>query len=287
MGVDYSGTKAAPRLDLGAAVMEFVDQASDFIGTRVAPVFKTKVKKANYSAITRETLTQTADTKRAARSNYNRGSAGAKDKSFSCEENGFEVPLDDSERALYATDFDAELAAVKIGTGIVLRNQEVRIATKLLDTAVFTGAALYTDVSAAPWTTAASDAIAQIRAARSKVRANCGMPANYVAMSATNRDRLIALTVVKDAVKYTSRTTEQELINALADLLGVQYVLVANSIKNSAKEKTDVCQCGHLVRNVCFRWCACAEWPGSIAAVCRTYILMDSRLPGERGSRAI
>jgi len=236
-GIDYSGSRATPRLDLGAAVMEFMQQDSDYIGTKVFPVFPTKVKKATFPAITRETIAQTGDTKRSARSNYNRGSFGAKDKTYSCEENGWESPVDDSERNMYASDFDADLTATKIALGVVLRNQEKRIADKLFSTSTFTGAALYTDISgSAPWATVTSKVIAAVRAAKQKVRANCGLLPNAIVMSATNRDRLIALDEVKDAIKYTSRTTEQELINALADLLGVKYVLVGNAIKNSAKE---------------------------------------------------
>ena len=68
------------------------------------------------------------------------------------------------------------------------------------------------------------------------MRANCGMMPNALIMSAINRDRLTSLTVVKDAIKYTSRTTDQELINALADLMGVKYIFFANAIKNTAKE---------------------------------------------------
>jgi hypothetical protein len=46
---------------------------------------------------------------------------------------------------------------------------------------------------------------------------------------------LKALTVVKDAIKYTSRLTDEELTNAIADLFGVKKVLVGNGIYNSAK----------------------------------------------------
>ena len=93
MSVDYSGSRAVPRLDLGAAVYEFADQSDEFVGTRLFPVFKAPLKTAKFSAITRDTLTQIGDTKRAMRGNYNRGSVGAKDNQYACEENGWENPL--------------------------------------------------------------------------------------------------------------------------------------------------------------------------------------------------
>ena len=44
MGVDYQGTRAVPRLELGEAVKEFTQQQNEFIGTQVLPIFGTKKK---------------------------------------------------------------------------------------------------------------------------------------------------------------------------------------------------------------------------------------------------
>ncbi len=234
--MDQVGTRATPRLDLGAAMLEYVEQPEEFITTKVLPIFKTPKKKANYPAITRESLTQKADTKRGSGGNYNRGSIGQKDKSFSCEERGFEIPLADDDRALFKTDFDAELASAKAATRIVKVAQEVRTATLVFNTSTFTGAALYTDNSGAPWDNIASDVIAHVRAAKRKVRTNCGLIANALILSDLNIDRLKASTVIKDAIKYVARLTDAELRNALADLLGVKYIIEATAIYNSSKK---------------------------------------------------
>ena len=234
---DYSGTRATPRLDLGVALMEFLDQQSDFIGPQAFPVFKSNLKSAAYSAITRESLAQTGDTKRSQRGNYNRGSFGAKDKTFACVENGWEQPLSDDERKLYSRDFDAEFAATKIAEGVVLRNQEARIAAKVFDTAVFTGSSLYLDVSSsAPWTTVGSAIKSTITAGKAAMRANCGMLPNALILNYTNVERLKATTEIKDAIKYTSFPSDDMLFSALASYFGVKKVLVGNAIKNSAKE---------------------------------------------------
>ncbi|MFH1385113.1 MAG: hypothetical protein ABIH47_09175 [Candidatus Omnitrophota bacterium] len=236
MGVDYSGSRATPRMDLGVAMLEFVETVNEFIGTRVLPLFRTNKQKSTFSAITRESITRDADTKRAKRGSYNRDSFGAKDKSYACEEHGLEGPLDDAERQMYASDFDAELMTTKIVTRRVLQAQEKRVADMVFNTSTFTGAALYTDNSSAPWDAAASDAIAQVRAAKSIVRSNCGMLANALILSETNVDRLKANTGIKDAIKYVARLTDQELMNALADIFGLEYLIVGKAIRNSAKE---------------------------------------------------
>jgi len=88
MGVEYSGTRATPRMDLGVAVMEYVEQENEFIGTQILPIFRTQKQKSVFPAITRESITRDADTKRATRGNYNRDGFSAKDKSYSCQEHG-------------------------------------------------------------------------------------------------------------------------------------------------------------------------------------------------------
>lgn len=235
-GIVQSGSIATPRLDLGAALMEFIDNQSDFIGTKVFPIFKSKVKSAYYSAITRETLAQTGDTKRSTRGNYNRGNFGTKDKSFACIEHGWEQPLGDDERKLYATDFDAELVASKIAENVVLRAQEARIADAVFNTSTFTGAAYYTDNSGTPWSTASTDIKGQVDAAKAKIRQNCGITPNALIFNYTTLGRIKANTNIKDAVKYTSFPSDELLQNALSAYFGVKYIIVAKAIKNSAKE---------------------------------------------------
>ncbi len=236
MGVDYAGQRATPRMDLGVAVMEYVEQEKEFIGTNVLPIFKTQKQKSVFPAITRESITRDADTKRATRGNYNRDGFSAKDKSYNCQEHGLEGALDDSERAMYASDFDSEIVTTKITTRRVLQAQEKRIADVLFDTNVFTGSALYTDNSANPWSNIATKVIKQIRDAKAKIRANCGIMPNALVMSSTNIERLKANTEIVDLIKYTSRPTDAEVRTALADLFGIKYIFEGKAIRNTAKE---------------------------------------------------
>lgn len=236
MGVNWSGTRATPRLDLGAAVMEYMDGENGWIGTKALPVFKTQEKEASYTAITRETITKDADVKRAKRANYNRDGFEAEDKTFNCEEYGQEMPLDDGERRLYASDFAGDLVSSKIAARRVMAAQEKRIADLILNTTTFTGATLYTDYSGAPWDTAGSDVLAQINAVKELVRANCGMPANAVIMGRANLERLMLNTGIKNAISYTAIPTYDQMKQALAGLFGVRWILVGDAVRNSANE---------------------------------------------------
>jgi len=233
---DYQGTRAIPRLELGEAALEFIQAQDEFIGTKVLPIFPTKKKASIFPAITRESITRDADTKRAPRGNYNRDSFQAKDRQYACEEHGLEGPLDDSEREMYASDFDSELTTVQIVTRRVLQAQEKRIASAVFDTTTFSGVDLFTDYSAEPWDNASSDVIAQVREVREKVRKNCGMDPGSLIMSKANIDRLLANSGIKGAIQYVARLTEAEILNALADILGVKKIVVGKGIYNSAKE---------------------------------------------------
>lgn len=236
MGVEYSGTRAVPRMDLGAAVMEYVEQENEFIGTRVLPVFRTQKQKSVFPAITRESITRDADTKRATRGNYNRDGFSAKDKSYNCQEHGLEGALDDSERSMYESDFDAALVTTKITTRRVLQAQEKRIADVIFSTSTFSGNSLYTDNSASPWDNIATKVIEQIRAAKAKVRKNCGIVPNALILSSTNIERLKANTEIVDLIKYTSRPTDAEIRQAFADLFGIKHIFEGKAIRNTAKE---------------------------------------------------
>lgn len=236
MGIQQSGSRATPRLDLGAAVMEFIDQQKNFIGIQVAPVFKSPIKKATFNAITRECLTKDVDTKRAMRGNYNREGIITEEKSFDCEEHGLEGALDDGERKLYARDFDAELVTVQQITGLLLLSQEKRHAASLFNTSTFTGSALYTDVSSAPWDAVGSDAVGQVKSGREKIRQNCGIDSVSLVCSKTNIDRLLLNTAIKAAIAGVKVVTEAEILAQLAAILGVEKIYTGKAIRNTANK---------------------------------------------------
>lgn len=236
-GVNYSGPRAVPRLELGVAMLEFMDDPNNgFIGTQVAPIFRTLKKEGKYPAITRESITRDADTKRGPRGNYNRDGFEVKDKEFACVEHGLEGPLDDSKRALYASDFNAELNLTNIITRRLLQGQEKRIADIVMNTTTFSGSDLFKSYDSDPWTDVSADVITHIKDARKQVRTNCGMEPNTLIMSRTNLDRLLINTGIKDSIKYVARLTEQEIKNALADILGISRIVIGSSIRNTAKE---------------------------------------------------
>jgi len=236
MGIEHSGTRTTPRMDLGQAVLEFIVKRSEFIGLQALPLFEAQLKAAVFNAITRESLTKIPVTKRAPGGNYNRLNFETAEKNFSCVEHGLEGPLDDGEKKLYANDFSAELVTVEQITGLILLAQELRIATALFNTGTFTGAARYTDYSTAPWDNIATSILGQVRAAKEKVRQSTGMMPNTIIFSETNLNRIKLNTEIKDAIKYTTKLTDDELFAAFGALVGIKKVLVGKAVRNTSNK---------------------------------------------------
>lgn len=253
---DY-GTYAKPRLALAQALMQYPTNGYGLIGMRALPPFMSPVKTGAYTAITRASILRARDVKRAPKSIYNRDTYEGADVSFNCAEYGQEQALDDSERALYMSDFEGELVTAAMARDILLREQEKRVAAALQNTSTFTGSALYTDNSGTPWSTAGTDIVAQVDAARDKVRANSGLEANAVVMSVGHRTNIKKNTGIKAALQYVARATEAEILGALADLFGVRYVLMGGGAKNTAAE--------NATASISDIWSTLYVWVGVIA----------------------
>jgi len=230
------GQRATPRLDLGAAFMQYMQNNNDFIGLNVFPIFGSQLMAAYFPAITRESMLRRATTKRAPGGKYNRDGFETVDIPFSCVENGLEGVVDDAKRNLYQSSFDAELVHTQILGRRLLIEQEVRIKTSVINTTVFTGTPFFKDNSGTPWTTVGTDVRSHVTFAREKVRSNCGMSPNALIITQNNLDALKVNTQITDAIKYTARLTDAEIINALADFFGIQKVLIAKAVYNGAKE---------------------------------------------------
>lgn len=231
----YSGTHAMPRLDLGVAFEEFSPEGIDFVGTQVLPIFETERREAKFSAITRESILRTQDTKRALKSAYNRDDYEAEDKSYECWEHGVEQLVDDVERAMYANDFDADMHAVQIGKLRLMITQEQRYASLLFNTGTWTGASLYTDLTN-DWDGTDATPIDDVQAAKEKVRTLVGIEARAMLIGKVTLNNLLKHADVVDNIKYTVIPTMAAKRAALAALLDIDEMFVGNGVYNSAAE---------------------------------------------------
>lgn len=230
-------TSAILRPDLGALAYEYSMNAAKqgFIGSLVLPPFYTPLKNAQYPVIPAEAILEVADTQRAARSAYARGDWEFVMENYSCSENGWEEPLDDTEAEHFRNYFDAETVAVERATSIVLRSMERRVAKKVMDTKVFTNAA-----AKAAWNNYGSaDPLADVSAGKATFRHTVGLQPNALIMDKDVFDHISLCEAVIERVKYTSPNAIRGALTVeqLKAYFGVEHLLVAGAVYNSSAKK--------------------------------------------------
>jgi hypothetical protein len=226
------------RPDLGAIAYEYNLEASQrgFIGLSLLPIFDVPLQSSDYPVIPLEALLKIPDTKRAPRSDYARGDWEFEMGTYACEEHGWEEVVDDVEARLYARFFDAEEVATKRAVDILLRGQEARIASMLMNTSNITNTS---DVSVAWNTSATATPQADVETAKAAMRASSGLAPNKIAMSKKVFDTVLITKEIKDAFRYTNPIElggEEVKRRLLAQYFGVDEVLVGGAIKDSAKK---------------------------------------------------
>lgn len=224
------------RPDLGSIAFEYMLEASrmGFIGLQVMPIFEVPEQSADYPKIPIESLLKLPDTKRAAGGGYNRGDWEFETGTYSCEEHGWEEPVDDTEALLYRRFFDAEEIATMRAMDILLRSHEKRVASAVFNTANITGTAAVTT----EWSTVATATPkADVKAGKDAMRAASGLEPNSLVISKKVFDNLLMSTEIKSYLQYTMphlMSTFEQQKQLLARYLDVAQVLVGNAIYDSA-----------------------------------------------------
>lgn len=233
---------ATLRPDLGQGIEAF-DLAADragFIGLRVLPVLEVAVSAGSYGQIPMAQLLQNRETARAARTGYSRGDWTFEPKTFATSEHGAEEVIDDKERAMYRNYFDAEMIAAMRARDIVLRNYEKRVAGKVMDTSVWTGASKTTAVSKKWSSHADATPITDVEAAKIIFWENCGLWPNALILNRLVYNDIRQCAQILDRITSAGagdsilpgRITE----NQIAQAFDLPFVLVAGGAQNTAKE---------------------------------------------------
>jgi hypothetical protein len=230
------GTYSVPRADLGAAWEEYSTSLGDFVADQALPVFRTQQKAAKYSALSAESILQDVDAKRAPRATYNRIHSKLADMSYACEEFGFEHIVDDSERRLFASDFDAEMVATKITTRALMLQREKRASSLLFNTTTWTGASLFLDTAVTWATVATSTPVNDVTTAAKTVKDNCGTWPNALILNYTNLTFLLQSTQIANKFPGAPLITWDMLKSAMASIFGLTKLIVAGAARNSADE---------------------------------------------------
>lgn len=230
-------TNAIIRPDLGVLAYEYSLGAATqgFIGHQVLPPFNTVLQSSQYPVIPAEAILETADTQRAPRTAYARGDWEFDFKDYTCKENGWEEPLDDTEAALFSRYFDAETVAVQRATLMVLRSQERRVAAKVMDTNTFSNAP-----AAHAWNSYAdADPLADVNKAKEHFRYSVGLKPNALIMDEDVLKHISMCDAVMDRIKYSSpNAIRGELtLEQLKAYFSVPTIIVAGAVYNKAAKR--------------------------------------------------
>jgi hypothetical protein len=166
-------SSATIRPDLMDAVREYGNGLnSQFMATDVLPIAGTAFQSGTFGVLPIENLTnQSTAGKRAPGSGYNRQQSNIETSNYTCEEYGFEEPIDDGEAKRMGIYFDAELAATQINEFRLRRAQEVRAAALLFNASNFSG---YTGSVSTEWSNVAGTPYNDIQDTILTIKQNVG-----------------------------------------------------------------------------------------------------------------
>lgn len=233
----HTGSVAIPKPWVAKALMEWTPDDQVYAADKVLPMSGVQVQDGTLPIVQREDMLRIENTELSPGATYGRVEFREKGLQFHCVKNGLEAQITDEDRALYKTAFDVELVKAKQVKTMLAMKRESRVAAAVFS-ASWTGggATLYTDVTAAPWTTVGSDVFSQVEAAVQQVRLNCGMLPNALIMNTTNISRLTANTVIRARYPGAGIITRQMLTDTMAALFGIQTIIECGAVYSSAAE---------------------------------------------------
>jgi len=226
---------AYPREDLADALHEFDFSGEGFVASDVLPDRPVQKEAAYISVVTRENLKRAVVVHKNGAA-FNRINLALEDMSYVCKDYGLESVLTDRDRANYATDIDGESETVMQVKHHLLIEKEIRAKDLLFNTTTWAGATLFTDVSAAPWDAAASDAIAHVLAAKEKVRALTGVNPDSMLIGAKTMANLLGNTGIKARFPGALLLTELMIRQNMANIFGLANLYVGGKVYDSAAE---------------------------------------------------
>jgi len=152
-----------------------------------------------------------------------------------------EIALTDEDRATYETDYDAEYESVQSVTRKMYIEREVRVAAAMFNTTTWPSgtAALFTDNSASPWDNIATTIIAQVIAAKTRVRLNCGVMPDTMLIGQTSLENLLLNTQIRAQFPGANLITLAMIQQALGAIFGLQNLIVGRVGYDSADEGLD------------------------------------------------
>lgn len=237
-----SPSTAVLRYDLSLRFSEFSEELArrGFIGLQVLPPIAVAEQSAKALRMPLEAiLLAVEDTLRAPKAGYREGDFQWEEFGYATEDHGVTEIVDDRQIRMYGSILQAEVVNRNRAVQRVALAYEAGVASKVFNATTWTGAALTTALdNAARWSAKAdADPVLDIDAAKEKVIASCGHPANAIIMSDYTWLQLVRTDRIEELVKYNGATDPTAIRRAnaqLADLFDVEKIIVSRAgVKNT------------------------------------------------------
>lgn len=166
---------------------------------------------------------------------YAEGGFGMSTDTYATEQWGLSKPVADEEVATSQAPGESLITTTNRWlSGRALIRKERLFATAFFGTSIWT-----TDkTNATKWSTT-STPVDDVRTAKRTISQLTGMNPNLMICGEIVEDRLLTNAAIIDRLKYTRAATINEMRAALAATLGIDRILVAQAIYNSANENAD------------------------------------------------
>ena len=214
---------------LSTTAGEYANSRKGFVAGVLFPAFAVGVNAGQYPTFKKENLLNIPRLKaRAPGAPYPRINLEIGDGKFATQDYGAEIPLDDRQKKIYKSQLNADRAKVMTGTRALLVNKEIR-ARDLVQ-----NAAIPNSTPGTKWDQAGADFYGDIDTAKEVIFENCGMDMNTMILPRTVFNSIKHHDTILERIKYTQRGVTTEDI--LAELFGVQRIVIAGAVENTATE---------------------------------------------------
>jgi hypothetical protein len=230
----YNSNFGTQRPELADALYEYQPDGVNYFADMIAPRIQVSEASGQFEVVTRETMLQNTDDARTPTGEYKELDAELTKLDYTTTDRGLTHTLKDGDRQ--TVQLNREMMTMRLLKGTLMRNREKRVFDLLFDTSVWTGSDLYTDISVTWATSASCDPVADVIAAKRKVRDNSGVEPNAVIMSAANFDYCLISTKIRGFLSGIKTPSAADVANELPRLMGVNQVIVCNAVRNTNPE---------------------------------------------------
>lgn len=222
----------APLTNISVA---FLSNLDDFIATQVFPVVSVQKQSDVYFEFPRGQWFRTEAAIRGVSQESAGGGFDLTTSSYRADVRALHKDLDDMLLANMDAPLDLDTAAVEYVTRGLMLRREKDFVDNFFTTSVWTGSSTGGDITPGTlWDVGGSTPIVDIRTEITSIKRKTGLRPNAFTMSGEVWD------VLQDNADFTSRiaTTRDQIVTTqlLANVLGVEKVLIADSVENTADE---------------------------------------------------